>query len=297
MRTVAALLLIATACGHAPAATPTPTAGRDAAGSPRPATPVASGAATRLGWLAGGWHNDAMAEHWVVLGHAVVGVDLGSNGYFDVFYVVDDPAAGADAVRLVTFPAGAKRGEFRGTGAVELNVEDPANPFPRAIAYQPVEDDLVMTLTGELPDMSDSERTLSPETNMATRLVPLPASDAPAIADAERAFAAATAAGGAAACETWFAADGSAWGDGPASAADACGYLAPVDGSYLVDWWPVHTGVAPDGQLGFSIGRWRTLGPTGPGGPTGTFITIWAKQADGSWKVRFDTGVPDPATA
>ena len=57
------------------------------------------------------------------------------------------------------------------------------------------------------------------------------------------------------------------------------------------------TGLSPDGQLGYSIGRWRTLGAAGPAGPTGTFITIWAKQPDGTWKVRFDTGVPDPATA
>lgn len=297
MRTTAAVLLLATACGHAPAAKPPATTGLDVTRWPRPTAPTASGAATRLGWLAGRWHNGTMTEHWVALGHAMIGVDLGADRYFDVFYVVADPGADAAAVRMVTFPAGAKRSEFVGTGGAELRVGDATNPFPKIITYQRSGADLAVALTGELPDVSDSEPAPSPETTMATRLTPRDADDAPAIADAERAFAAATAAGGAAACAAWFAPDGGAWGDGPASAADACGYLAPADGSYLVDWWPVHTGLSPDAQLGYSIGRWRTLGPAGPAGPTGTFVTIWAKQPDGSWKVRFDTGVPDPVTA
>jgi ketosteroid isomerase-like protein len=32
---------------------------------------------------------------------------------------------------------------------------------------------------------------------------------------------------------------------------------------------------------------------------TGKYLTLWRLQSDGSWKVEFDTGVPDtdPATA
>jgi ketosteroid isomerase-like protein len=48
------------------------------------------------------------------------------------------------------------------------------------------------------------------------------------------------------------------------------------------------------------VGRYEARRRDEKGGAavhTGTFLTIWKKQVDGSWKVVLDTGVEDPPTA
>jgi len=65
-----------------------------------------------------------------------------------------------------------------------------------------------------------------------------------------------------------------------------------------IRWEPITAAVSDHGDLGYTIGMYeitksdaqgmRTVG-------TGKYVTIWRKQKDGSWKVEFDSGVPDSA--
>jgi ketosteroid isomerase-like protein len=62
-------------------------------------------------------------------------------------------------------------------------------------------------------------------------------------------------------------------------------------------WTPQHAEVFPAGNLGYTTGRY-TLAYTGHDGThvkqTGSYLTVWRKQADGSWKVIADFGAQDP---
>ena len=63
-------------------------------------------------------------------------------------------------------------------------------------------------------------------------------------------------------------------------------------------WDPDTATIAAGGDLGYTIGRYqlRRLSPDGSFAvlSTGRYLTIWRKQADGSWKAELDTGNPDP---
>jgi ketosteroid isomerase-like protein len=61
-----------------------------------------------------------------------------------------------------------------------------------------------------------------------------------------------------------------------------------------IEWTPVASGLSPAGDLGYTIGTSRFTEP-GAGGSRveaarGSYVTIWRRQGDGSWKVVFDTG-------
>lgn len=73
-------------------------------------------------------------------------------------------------------------------------------------------------------------------------------------------------------------------------------WMAPTfaDTSFRLVWEPVRADVA--GDLGYTIGRWesRRVGADGREvRRTGSYVTIWRRQADGSWKVVVDIGNPD----
>lgn len=63
-------------------------------------------------------------------------------------------------------------------------------------------------------------------------------------------------------------------------------------------WDPVDAHVFADGKTGLTSGRYRMLG-TENGKETvlssGGYVTGWRKDANGQWKVNFDTGTPDSA--
>lgn len=78
------------------------------------------------------------------------------------------------------------------------------------------------------------------------------------------------------------------WGD----------FFAP-DGPTL-SWTPTKGEVIGAGDLGYTTGRslFQSKGPTGAVTERrGEYLTVWRKQADGSWKVVFDTGSTLPPAA
>jgi ketosteroid isomerase-like protein len=61
-------------------------------------------------------------------------------------------------------------------------------------------------------------------------------------------------------------------------------------------WQPVKVDVAASGDLAYTIGTWQLTGKNRKGEPvslTGKYVTVWKKQADGTWKVAADIGNED----
>ena len=70
--------------------------------------------------------------------------------------------------------------------------------------------------------------------------------------------------------------------------------MAPAftSGSAL-QWTPSFADVGSSGELGYTIGAYESEATTGDGeieSRHGIYVTIWKKQADGSWKVVLDIG-------
>ena len=56
-------------------------------------------------------------------------------------------------------------------------------------------------------------------------------------------------------------------------------------------WWPLWAGVSRSGDLGFTSGPYSVDGKR-----RGYYFTVWARQADGSWKWLMDAGPPSDPT-
>lgn len=117
--------------------------------------------------------------------------------------------------------------------------------------------------------------------------------------DADRAFAAAVAEGGTEAWVSWFADDGAQIqpGMGEVRGSEAIRQLMAGldDPSLTLTWEPLRADIAASGDLGWTTGSFvsESVGPDGePRRGQGRYVTIWRKQADGSWKVVMDLGNP-----
>ena len=66
--------------------------------------------------------------------------------------------------------------------------------------------------------------------------------------------------------------------------------------SISLRWQPASAEISKSGDLGYTVGSY-TMTRKGDKGSvtlgTGKYLTVWRLQKDRSWKVEFDTGVPD----
>ena len=72
--------------------------------------------------------------------------------------------------------------------------------------------------------------------------------------------------------------------------------VPPSDKKPLLAWQPAFAGMARAGDLGFTTGPWEfkeDINDKTPAG-YGHFVTLWKKQADGSWKFVVDLGITHP---
>jgi ketosteroid isomerase-like protein len=67
--------------------------------------------------------------------------------------------------------------------------------------------------------------------------------------------------------------------------------LAAFKSGFTLTWEPARAEISKGGKLGYTWGRYRSL--FNGKAHEGTYMTVWQKQPDGSWKVLFDTGDPD----
>ncbi len=123
-----------------------------------------------------------------------------------------------------------------------------------------------------------------------------------ALMEADRAFARETAARGADGWVANFAEDGiMVYSGGTARGRAAIRETmarAFADTSFLLEWEPTEAQASAAGDLGYTVGRFRArrIGPDG--GEvlrTGTYTTVWRRQADGRWRAVLDIGTEDPA--
>lgn len=101
----------------------------------------------------------------------------------------------------------------------------------------------------------------------------------------------------------WFAEDGVALGNGQppvigrVAIAKSANWLPK---NYQLTWTPTDAQMGPSGDMGYTWGHFEGRSKDAAGNPvttTGRYITIWRKQADGSWKVELDAGANEPAAA
>ncbi|HEX9704269.1 MAG TPA: nuclear transport factor 2 family protein [Gemmatimonadales bacterium] len=126
------------------------------------------------------------------------------------------------------------------------------------------------------------------------------AAERAALMEADRAFAAATARERVEGWVRFFAPDGAMFRPGGL----ATGHTAVrermtpafADTSFTLSWEPTEAHVAASGDLGYTIGRYESRRRAATGGvttATGSYLTVWKKQPDGTWKVAADIGNPD----
>ncbi len=67
-----------------------------------------------------------------------------------------------------------------------------------------------------------------------------------------------------------------------------------------LSWVPDKVDLAESGDLGYTLGKWTFSAVTDSGEKHvsyGHYVSIWKKQADGSWKYVFDTGITLPESS
>jgi ketosteroid isomerase-like protein len=64
-------------------------------------------------------------------------------------------------------------------------------------------------------------------------------------------------------------------------------------GGPTLTWKPTHADVLVGADVGYTVGTWERRVKAADGRTSvahGQYVTVWQKQADGSWKAVFDTG-------
>ncbi|MGE0546165.1 MAG: hypothetical protein AB7O24_12355 [Kofleriaceae bacterium] len=259
-------------------------AGSSVAPSSVEAAPAASSelspALTPLSWWLGDWEHDGGREHWVASAGAIYGVAFDHHGGFEAM-IVDDgdgPGPADGALRFIAMPNGAPAVEFRhnqstANGATFTN---PAHDDPKAIGYRREGDRLRAIVEGS--------------TRIELEMRATSREPAPELEAADRAFSADTAKRG---VDGWIAAfepGGAMMRRGQRiEGHDAIrAAMTPVLGAGRLTWTPSASGLAE--TLGFTIGKATFEAATPADNWRSSYVTIWRKQPDGSWKVWFDVG-------
>ncbi|AGY58523.1 YybH family protein [Gloeobacter kilaueensis] len=111
-------------------------------------------------------------------------------------------------------------------------------------------------------------------------------------------FAEATAKRGLEGFLSYFAADATVMAGRPLTSKEdlrayyGAGFSQP---GFQLKWKPIKG--EGSGEYGYTLGRYESsfVGPGGkPVTSSGSYLTVWKKQTDGSWKVISDLGSPDP---
>jgi ketosteroid isomerase-like protein len=72
--------------------------------------------------------------------------------------------------------------------------------------------------------------------------------------------------------------------------------LPQSDKRPLLSWYPSVADISLAGDMGYSTGPWEFKSDIHDTAPVawGTFLTIWKRQRDGSWKFAIDLGISNP---
>jgi hypothetical protein len=256
-----------------------PTGGSGGGGVPAALSPALAPLAA---WWQGAWspHDSQGYEFWVGAGGAFWGININGAMHrttWEVMVVDDGEGKGAPdgQLRLIAMPGGARPTEFRATDvtADAVTFANPSHDAPKQIRYQKRLDELIATL--------DDGKDL--------RWVSTPWKSAPELEDADRAFAAAVAAGGIDAWVAGFADDGAqVLGAERYERDEIAGAMGPVLAGGTLTWEPVASHLDSMG-IGFTVGIGTYTAANPADSWRSSYATIWVKRK-GTWKVMFDTG-------
>ena len=75
--------------------------------------------------------------------------------------------------------------------------------------------------------------------------------------------------------------------------------VPPSDKNPLLAWQPAFAGMSASGDMGFTTGPWEFKADRRDEKPSGygDFVTVWKKQADGTWKFVVDLGISHPQSS
>lgn len=254
---------------------------------PQPTTPPAAGAELSpalapLAWWLGDWDADdgSGSEHWVAAAGAIYGVALHADGGFEIM-VVDDgerPGPPDGVLRFLASPGGKPQVEFRAGGAAAADGITFANlghDDPKSIRYAPEGGALAATLEGE--------RTLRFGFRRGAGTA------APELEAADRSFSADTGARGVEGWVAAFAPDGAMLRPrGRIEGAAIAEAMRPTLTSGTLAWTPIAS--RRRGDLGFTVGKATFTAARPEDSWRSSYVTLWRRQPDGSWKVLLDTG-------
>lgn len=118
---------------------------------------------------------------------------------------------------------------------------------------------------------------------------------------AERAFAKAALDDTQGAFVQWMAADGYLYRPRVVRARAWLG-ARPMPPGLMLTWEPAYADMSASGDLGYTTGPWISTRRDFPDAPPtfGQYVSLWRRQADGSWKTELNLGVahePDPIGA
>lgn len=253
-----------------------------------------------LAWLVGRWTTDAddVEDDWYPAGDALFGasfqVNSGRTSTWGVRIVARDEQ---DHLVLRDMPEGAAPTPFVRSASADraIRFTNPSNSFPKSISLARRDAGEVSRLGTRL---ADDKRSLE------RPMLLISSERAPALEQADLAFAAAVDARGTDAWVEVFDPEGGMESQGKrVQGAEAIrAAMAPLlsDRSRRLQWAPQWSGLSPAGDVGFTIGAWALRNHADGAwqtAATGSYVTLWRRQPDGSWKVLFDAGEDDPPPA
>jgi len=77
----------------------------------------------------------------------------------------------------------------------------------------------------------------------------------------------------------------------PLVGADAIDFISQSnDSTYTMIWQPKGGNIAASGELGYTFGVYSVFPKNKDSAMHGTYVNVWKKQPDGSWKLLLDSG-------
>ncbi|MEO6356017.1 MAG: hypothetical protein ABIU77_00045 [Ferruginibacter sp.] len=77
----------------------------------------------------------------------------------------------------------------------------------------------------------------------------------------------------------------------PLVGADAIDFISQSnDSAYTMIWQPKGGNIAASGELGYTFGVYSVIPKNNDPAMHGTYVNVWKKQPDGSWKLLLDSG-------
>lgn len=231
-----------------------------------------------LAWLRGDWET----WHWSAAGGALYGVMLGNDGKSFAIMIIDDAAGPGPADGTLRSYASSDGEPLRegdvvaGDRALSIVEKTDAGPVEQAWSWDGEKLHVKIQVADAI--VNNTYANTSPQR-------------AAEVEAADRAFSDDVGKRGIDGWMAAFAADGTMLRKNAViQGAAISDMMKPLLDSGTLAWAPLASHVV--GNRGYTVGTATFTGKDPKDTWRSSYVTIWGKQPDGSWKVRFDTGRP-----